>query len=104
MGDSGGMRALKAVTIVMAVLIVFGTVTLLVLLARRPAAPSPVRTEALTGGAFSATLAEPEGTRIGGVSAGGDWLAVQLQGGGPDRVVLVDPRSGAVMGRVGLAH
>jgi Family of unknown function (DUF6476) len=100
----GGMRALKAVTIVMAVLIVFGTVTLLVLLARRSAAPSPVAAAAPAGVAFSATLAEPEGTRIVGVSAGGGWLAVHLQGGGPDRVVLVDPRTGAVVGRVGLAH
>jgi hypothetical protein len=32
-------------------------------------------------------------------------LAVQLQGGGgEDRVVLVDPRSGALVGRISLAH
>jgi hypothetical protein len=104
------MRALKTVTIVMGVLIVLGTVTLLVLLARRSAAPSaapagvPVAVAVPAGGAFSATLAEPEGTRIVGVSQGGDRLAVSLQGGGPDRVVLVDPHSGAVVGRVGLAH
>jgi Family of unknown function (DUF6476) len=104
MSDTGGMRALKVVTIVMAVLIVLGTVTLLVLLARRSAAPSPAPAAVAAGPGFSATLAEPEGTRIVGVSEGGDRLAVHLQGGGPDRVVLVDPRTGAVVGRVGLAH
>ena len=58
-----------------------------------------------TGGAIaSAVLDEPTGTRIAGVSALPDRLAVQLQGGGPDRVVVVDMRSGRVLGRVGLAR
>ena len=106
MGDGKGMQALKVATIVMAVLIVLGTVTLLVLLARRGASPSasapaPV---VVVGAPFGTTLAEPEGTRIVGVAGVADRLAVSLQGGGPDRVVLVDPRSGAVLGRVGLGH
>jgi len=33
-----------------------------------------------------------------------DRLAVQLQGGGADRVVLVDPDSGAVAGRITLGR
>jgi hypothetical protein len=106
MSEGKGMQALKVATIVMAVLIVLGTVTLLVLLARRSAGPSAPAVVTVPAGAaaFSATLAEPEGTRIVGVSEGGDRLAVQLQGGGPDRVVLVDPHTGVVVGRVGLAH
>ncbi len=111
MSEGKGMQALKVATIVMAVLIVLGTVTLLVLLARRSAGPSAAVPSApavvavpVGAAAFSATLAEPEGTRIAGVSEGGDRLVVQLQGGGPDRVVLVDPHTGVVVGRVGLAH
>lgn len=92
------MRFLKILTIGMGVLIVVATTVLVVLIAHR------------LGGAshsVSATVAvelnEPAGTRIAGIAAVGDRLAVQLQGGGPDRVVLVDPRNGAVMGRIGLA-
>ena len=90
------MQALKALTIVMGVLIVAGTVVLGVVLARR-----------LGGGSaapVSVLLDEPAGTRIAGIAAAGDRLAVQLQGGGPDRVVLFDARSGAPAGRLSLAH
>jgi hypothetical protein len=31
-------------------------------------------------------------------------LAVQLHGGGADRVLLIDPASGSVVGRVSLAR
>jgi hypothetical protein len=90
------MRFLKVITIAMAVLIVVGTTVLLVVIARR-----------LGGGAvatapIAAMLDEPAGTRIAGIAAAGDRLAVQLQGGGADRVLLLDPRTGAVVGRVGL--
>jgi hypothetical protein len=90
------MRALKALTIVMGVLIVGGTAILGVMVARR-----------LGGGStapVSLVLDEPAGTRIAGIAAAGDRLAVQLQGGGPDRVVLVDPHSGATAGRIALAR
>jgi hypothetical protein len=49
-------------------------------------------------------LEEPEGTRIAGIAAAQDRIAVQLRGGGPDRVVLVDPRALAPAGSVRLAH
>ena len=94
------IRALKVAVIVMGVLIVVGTVTLGVLIARRvaplagggPAASTP----------FDTVLDEPAGTRIAGVAAVADGLAVQLQGGGADRVVVVDSHL-RVVGRVGLA-
>jgi len=80
----------------MGVLIVAGTVGLFVVLAQRMS----------TGSATIASvmLDEPIGTRIAGASAGPDRLAVQLQGGGPDRVVVVDTRAGRVLGRVALAR
>ena len=80
----------------MAVLIVVGTTALLVVIARR------ARMARRRGGADAAVLDEPAGTQIAGIAAAGIGWRVQLQGGGPDRVVLVDPRTGAVAGRIGL--
>jgi hypothetical protein len=53
---------------------------------------------------IATVLDEPTGTRITGIAALHERLAVQLQGGGADRVVLLDPGTGAVIGRVSLAH
>lgn len=102
----GGMRALKIATVVMGVLIVLGTIGLLVALARRGASTGASTGAVATAPArpLAVTLAEPEGTRIVGVTALQDRLAVQLQGGGPDRIVLLDPHSGAAVGRIALAH
>jgi hypothetical protein len=94
-----GMRALKIAVVVMGVLIVAGTMALVIGVARRssaPVAPLPA--------SMVAVLDEPAGTRIAGIVAVQDRLAVQLQGGGVDRVVLVDPRTGAVAGRVSLSR
>jgi hypothetical protein len=98
MGD--GMRALKIAVIVMGVLILAGTTTLIVVVARRMTGPASVAVSlpALV------TLDEPAGTRIAGIVAVRDRLAVQLQGGGVDRVVLIDPVTGAVAGRISLVR
>ncbi len=104
------MRALTVVTIVMGVMILAGTGVLVAVIAHRIFSPAPSGAS-LSGGASTAgaapvslVLDEPAGTRIAGIAAAGDRLAVQLQGGGTDRVVLVDPRSGAVTGRIALAR
>jgi len=93
----GGMRFLKWVTIAMAVLIVVGTTVLLVVIAKRLGGGGGAGTVPV-----AAVLDEPAGTRIAGIAAVGDRLAVQLQGGGADRVLLLDARSGVVVGRVTL--
>jgi hypothetical protein len=94
LGD-GMMRFLKVLTIVMGVLIVLATTVLIVVITRRLGTPAvPVATAVL--------LDEPAGTHIVGIASVGDRLAVQLQGGGPDRVLLFDVRTGAVAGRVGV--
>lgn len=90
------MGGLKVAVLVMGVLIVGGTITLVALLAQRMSSGG--------GTIASAVLDEPIGTRIAGASAAPDRLAVQLQGGGPDRVVVLDTRTGRVLGRVGLAR
>ena len=91
------MQGLKVLVVVMGVLIVGGTVTLVVLLAGR-----------MSGGAdaiaSAAVLDEPVGTRVAGASVTQDRVAVHLQGGGPDRVAVVDTRTGRVVARVRLAQ
>jgi hypothetical protein len=91
------MRFLKVLTIGMGVLIVVATTVLVVLIARRLSG-GPV----VSPGSLAVMLDEPAGTRMVGIAAVGDRLAVALQGGGLDRVLLIDPRTGAVVGRVGL--
>lgn len=100
-----GMRALTAVTIFMAVLIVVGTGALIAIIIHRSVSPSPA-TVAATAPAkpLAVDLNEPAGTRIAAMAAVGDRLALELQGGGADRVALVDPRSGVVTGRITLGH
>ena len=94
--------ALKVAVVVMGVLLVAGTATLGVLIARRVAP--------LAGGGrgaaapFDTVLNEPADTRIAGIAAVQDRLALHLQGGGADRIVLVDPRTGARSGAIALAR
>lgn len=93
------MRVVKIAAIAMAVLIVLGTTTLFVMLAKRGVSGS--------GGLpaqIAAILDEPPGTRITGIAALADRVAVQLSGGGADRVVLIDPKTGQITGRVALAR
>lgn len=100
------MRALKIAVVVMGVLIVGGTMTLVGIVVHRivnGTTSTAVATAPLPAG-IAATLDEPAGTHITGIAAVGDRLAVQLQGGGADRVVLVDPKSGSVVGRISLVR
>jgi uncharacterized membrane protein len=92
------MRFLKVLVIVMGVVIVVATTVLIVLIARRIGG-APGAGPAL---ATSVLLEEPAGTRIAAIAAVGDRLAVQLQGGGGDRFLVVYPRWGGVGGWVGL--
>lgn len=86
------MRALKIATIAMGVLIIAATVLLVVLIIRRA---SPISATGL-----ATTLHEPPGTRLIGITTTPSGLAVALQGGGPDRIVILDPRSMRVTGQV----
>ena len=92
------MRILRVLVIVMGVFIVVATTVLIVLIVHRlSGAPVTGQVTAIT-----AKLDELAGTHIVTIVAAGDRLAIQLQGGGPDRVVLLDPRNGAVVGRIAL--
>jgi hypothetical protein len=95
-----GLKAVKIATIAMGVLILLGTTVILVTIMKRTMSGSPGIPEK----AFAAMLDEPAGTAIVGIASVRDRLAVQLHGGGADRVLLVDPVSGAVVGRVNVAR
>ena len=91
----GAMRGLKVAVAVMGVLIVAGTATLLVLLVNQVGG---------TPNAAGIVLDEPAGTRIAATSATRGQVVLQLQGGGPDRIVIVDLRAGRAVSRVGLSR
>jgi Family of unknown function (DUF6476) len=95
-----GLGFLKIAVVVMGVLIVGGTATLVTLVAIRGTGSGPASLPAVA----TAVLEEPPGSRIAGIAASADRLAVQVQGGGADRVLLIDPKTGAVAGRISLAH
>jgi hypothetical protein len=97
-----GMRALKVATVAMGVLILVGTAVIVVTIVKRTMSGSAPA--GLPEKAFAAVLDEPSGTAIVGIASVRDRLAVQLHGGGADRVVLIDPASGVVVGRIGLAR
>ena len=92
-GERECMRGLLAAVIVMSVLIVVGVAVLAVTIVRRlsnPATPAEV------------TLSEPTGTHMQAIASAGDRLAVLLIGGGADRIVLLDPRTGKATGHIAL--
>ena len=94
-----------AAVIGMGILIVAGvTVLVLLMVQRMSAATAPIASAPMASTPVAhSTLDEPVGTRIVGTSVGGDRLAVQLGGGGPDRIVIVDTRLGRVIARIALS-
>jgi hypothetical protein len=91
------VRWLQVAVVGMGVLIVAGVVVIVVALTQRmSSAPGAI--------ASAAVLDEPAGTRIAGTALSADRLAIQLQGGGPDRVLVFDLKAGRVLGRVALAR
>lgn len=99
------MRALIALVVVMGLAILIGSTTLVVLLVQRAHAPTPANLSGVTTPApATLTLSEPEGTRIAATAVAGDRLVVQLSGGGPDRLVVLDLRANTILARVALGH
>jgi hypothetical protein len=94
--EDEALRWLKLAVAVMGVLIVAGLATIAVVITGRMSGAS--------GGIASAVLDEPAGTRIVGASISPDRMAIRLEGGGPDRVVMVDTKVGRVLSRVSLAR
>lgn len=94
------MGALKLLVVVMGVMIVAGTAVLAGVIAERLSSAgrlSATRTTELT-------MNEPSGTQITGMALLPDRLALRLHGGGPDRVAIIDPRTGRLLARIQLAR
>ena len=99
----GGMKAVKLAVLVMGILILLGTAVIVGTVIKRATSGAP--TAATGSAAYVALLDEPPGTAISAIVPVQDRLAVHLHGGGgPDRVLLIDPATGAVTGRVSLAR
>lgn len=89
------MAALKALVVILGVLIVLGTGLLVYLLA------SGGRTGSSLAGATS--LALPKGAAVAGMAGLGDRLALHVtQPGAPDRILIVDPARGRLLGTITL--
>ncbi|WP_376094629.1 DUF6476 family protein [Roseomonas sp. CCTCC AB2023176] len=89
------MRALKVLVVVMGVLIVAGTVTLGVLIVQRMGAAAP------TTAPVSVGLGQPPGTRILGVAPGAEGrIVIALSRPDGDRLLILDPRSGRMLGEI----
>ena len=91
------MGVVKVLAVVMGVLIIIGSTVVVVTIIKRSTGESSAANIAVV-------LDEPAGTRIGGIAATSDQLAVLLQGAGPDRIVLVNSRTGAEAGTIALAR
>ena len=90
------MRVLQAAVIVMGIMIVAGVAVLAVMLMQRVVG---------AGGAPAVVaLDEPAGTTIVSAATQGDRMTLLLRNGGPDRTVVLDLRSGKIVGRAGLVR
>ena len=88
------MRGLLAIVVIMGVLIVAGVAILAATIVHRLSGSSVAQA--------AVTLVEPPGTHMQSIASAGDRLAILLTGGGPDRVVLVDPRTGTATAHIAL--
>jgi len=83
---------LKTLVIAMAVLIVVGAVTLIVLIVQRTAN---------MGSSFTASgLSQPEGSRIAGIAGADKTIAIWVVRPDGERVLLFDPTRGRVVGEI----
>jgi hypothetical protein len=95
-----GVRALLGLVIGMGALIVAGVVVIGVTVVHRMSAAIPP----VAAASRPVTLDEPAGSHIVQAAEAGGRLTAVLQGGGPDRVLVVDLGSGRVVARVALAR
>jgi hypothetical protein len=93
------MGVVKVLAVLMGVLIIIGSTVVVVTIIKR----TTTTAESSDAGA-AVVLDEPAGTRIGGIAAVSNRLAVLLQGAGPDRIVLIDPSTGKEAGTIALAR
>lgn len=93
------MKAIKALVAVMTLLLVAGLGILGWGLSNQAARLGGGKGASLASDAFGTTAVPlPAGARVEQVLAAGDRVVLRVTGGGPDRLLVLDPASGAVFG------
>ena len=89
----------------MGVLILAGTVTLVTLVVQRmsAAARDAARTQA-PAARVNGSLGQPAGSRVAGLAGAGDRVALWVTRPDGERVLLLDPRTGAVAAELRLGE
>ena len=92
---------LKVLVIVMGLLIVIGFIVVAAEIARRMSNPNTLGSPAAAAAAFNARIALPSGARVVSMQTAGDRLIVHLEmQGGMAQALVVDPRSGQLLGTI----
>jgi hypothetical protein len=99
------MRALKTIVITLGVVLLGGMGLLIYGLSQNwhrgadaPPRPGPTASAPLATGWGRVALGDATGSRVSALTAAGDLVAVHLRGERGDHVVIVDPRTGSVVG------
>ncbi len=93
---------LKVLVIGMGLLIVVGFVVAVAEIARRISTPNAGHSPTSAGASgFAERIALPSGARVVSMTAVGDRLVVHVESqGAPSAAYVVDPRSGALLGKI----
>ena len=89
---------LKVLVIVMGLLIVAGFVVVAAEIARRMSNPTAARSPA--GTPFSERVTLPAGARVVSMATAGERLIVHIETPGGPMALIVEPRTGALLGTV----
>lgn len=97
------MKAIKALVVFMGVLLVVGLGLVGYGVATKTGAPPPTTKSravaATVGGEFgSVNVSLPAGARLEQTLVAGEKLVLRVTGGGPDRLIVLDPADGRVTG------
>lgn len=100
-------RPLLMVVIGLGILVVLGTTVVIVKVVKDLISGHPAAPVAESGGMTADTIAlttnmlsQPAGSHIVNIAGVGGRLSVLISGGGPDRVLFVDPATGHVTGQL----
>lgn len=100
--DTGLVRALKIVVIVLGVLLVLGFFTIVARLVYLAARPSPSAISPAAGAGVTASLDLPAGANVRSIALSGDRLAVHYDAPSGSGIAVLDTATGRTLARVRL--
>ncbi len=100
----GKTRPLMIAVIAMGVLVILGTTVVIVKVVKDMMGGNSEAAVSQTVTLTTHMLSQPAGSHIVTIAGAGDRLSVLVNGGGPDRILFVDPASGAVTGQLMLGR